>query len=209
MQDCFLTELLETGRVRASAVGGTVEAMMTQLPTAIHDADIAARLELPATPPALSIPAATWAATLFYHACRFLVYREFGEAVIRSNLQSKCPESPSPSSCYSVDLTLRYLPDLIRQASGIADDDPLVKSLMQIARQWPLSSVGIPLEGEVDASRFIKDRCLRTMYAERILTQGDVTRLKSSEVRQVVREVIGIHAERWPTITAALKEKKD
>ena len=43
---------------------------------------------------------------------------------------------------YFVDLTFRYLPDLLQLAKGLAPGDALVAQLKATARQWPLSLVG-------------------------------------------------------------------
>ncbi len=197
-------DLIDTGRVHAVARGADAAAAMAGLPEAIAYADRRARQESPGVAPPLSIPAAAWAATIFYHACRFLVYREFEPGIVVATLKTECPLPPGPSTAYSVDLTMRYLPDLVSLATGIAENDPLVEGLMLIARRWPLSSVGISIPTGVDASAFIEDRCLRTVYAERILARGDVSRLTSPAVRQVVREAIGMHGERWPAVWAAV-----
>jgi hypothetical protein len=195
MPDSYLTYLLDTGRVRAASSGADAAAAVAELPAAIQAADAVARLELPGTPPALSMPAAVWAATLFYHACRFLVYRDIGPDVVSTTMAARCPESPSPSVVYSVDLTFRYLPDLTALARGIAEDDPLVESLYALARAWPMSSVGIPLATTVDISAFIQDNCLRTLYCDRILLRKDQSRMKHPTIEQAMKEAIGLHPE--------------
>jgi hypothetical protein len=205
-QPSYLIDLLETGRVKAAANGADAAMAVAALPEALSAADAAARLEMPGIAPPLAMPAALWAATIFYHACRFLVYREISAQAVQIALAARCPLSPTPSSTYSVDLTFRYLPDLIALARGVAEEDPLVQGLLALARAWPLSSVGVALPAGVDPTSFIDDRCLLTVYAERIVLRNDVSRLKHPAVRKAVREAIGLHPELSPVIVKALEE---
>jgi hypothetical protein len=195
MPDAYLTHLLETGRVHAALNPTDAAGAIKDLPAAITLADAAARLELPGAPPALSMPAAVWAGTIFNHACRFLVYREIGGNAVAATMAAPCPLAASPSVAYSVDLTFRYLPDLTALARGIAEDDPLVEGLYALARAWPLSSVGISLPTAVDVSSFIQDRCLRMLYVDRILQRKDQSRLNHPILQQAMKEAIGLHPE--------------
>ena len=96
------------------------------------------------------------------------MFREI-EGKSRAVLAVPCPEPPSPSVCYSADLSLRYLPDLLSLAKGIASDDPLVHGLHAICRSWPLSSVGVPDVGELDTGAFLSHPTLRRLYVDRII----------------------------------------
>ncbi len=54
----------------------------------------------------------------------------------------KMPGSPlTPSQHLSADLTLRYLPQVLRRARGLDPADPLVAQLANVLRTWPLSGV--------------------------------------------------------------------
>ncbi len=178
------------------------------LPAALARVDELARLELPGTPPPFSPAAGIWAGTLFYQAGQFLVHREIGAEVVRKSLGKACPRGDDASRAYSVDLVFRYLPDLLSLARGIAHEDPLVERLTVLARQWPLSSAGVALPSGVDPSPFMKDRCLRILYAERIIASKDVSRLDRADVREAVREAIGLHPELSPEVAAALEKTR-
>ena len=141
----FLTQLWETGRVRVPDLG------LTHIPKAEREPGWARlqqlarsdRKNLPGTPPQLARPAAEWAAVMTYRACSFLVHRSHAAHDMQKALSLPCPQSPNPDSCYSVDLTFRFLPDLHRMAVAISPSDPLTKIVTDWARDWPLSSVGI------------------------------------------------------------------
>jgi hypothetical protein len=193
----FLNTLQESARVavappargdlQGAAVAGVVSAM-----------DRAARVELAFQAPQLLTPAAAWAAGRLYRACQFLAYREIEADVVRAEMAIACPVAPSADACYSADLSFRFLPDLIALARGIAADDPLVAGLIDLARGWPLSSVGASGVGAVDVSAFIGDASLRRLYADRIIERADVSRISDAAAREAVAEAIGAHPELAP-----------
>jgi hypothetical protein len=173
-----------------------------RLAAAIVALDAEWRSELAFEPPALVAPVAAWAARLVRQACQFLVFREIEPDGVRSAMADPFPAAPSPEVCYSADLALRVLPDLLRLARAASPDDALVEALARLATAWPLSSVGEKL-ADADVSPFIDHPSLRLLYVDRILEQDDASRLSDVRVRAAVREAIGAHAELAPPAVAA------
>ena len=58
------------------------------------------------------LPAARWAATMFYRACQFVAFRDVRMRRHRGprRMAVACPHGDPPAVHYSVDLTFRYLP---------------------------------------------------------------------------------------------------
>jgi hypothetical protein len=162
------------------------------------------RNELPGIPLNLSRPAVLWGAMIVFRVSSFLAYRDIGADVIQAALSEPCPELPTPSACYSVDLTLRFLPDLIRLAKAISTDDPLVALLLKLGRDWPLSSVGIVDIGEVDPTPLVGDPCLKRIYVDRIIASKDRSRLNNTQVKESVRAAVGIHRELAPELVNSI-----
>jgi hypothetical protein len=206
----FLIALQEHGRVQVGPIGDERSLVSEDGDEAgeagevLAEFDRHARLELPFAPPPLSREAALWGAAALYRGCQFLVHREVSAGAIRDVLSRPAPGPVSPAVAYSVDLSFRYLPDLISLARGIAGDDPLVVELLRLGREWPLSSVGLAGLEAVDVATFIDDRCLRGLYVDRIIERRDVSRLEDHRVRQAAREALGIHGSLCPEISAAL-----
>jgi hypothetical protein len=199
--ELFINAIQESGHVVVDAgdpkSGASLEA-------AIRGRDESWRNELAHEAPPLSMPSAAWAAMRMYRACQFLVYRQIEPPVIERDLAEPCPEPSSPGICYSVDLSLRVLPELLSLARGLSDDDPLVLALLKLAHEWPLSSVGIANIGDIDIAAFIDDPCLRQLYVDRIIQRNDVSRLTDPRVSDVVREALGAYPELAPTIAKAV-----
>src|SRR5262245_4175102 len=85
------------------------------------------RLEFPGEPPEFDEPAAMWAATVMYRAAQCAVFRNVAEETMRQGLSVACPPGGSiASQHYSVDLALRFLPDLTNLARRTSSEDPLL-----------------------------------------------------------------------------------
>jgi hypothetical protein len=203
----FLSVLRETGRVRVDAVAEPLAADVAGLVETLESLDQDARLEMAFEPPAFSAEAAAWGAGVLYRGCQCLVFRDVGEAVVRAWLGSACPAARSASTAYCVDLAMKYLPDLLLLARGIAADDSLVECLRRLAKEWPLSSVGVEGLGEVDVRAFIDDRSLRQLYVDRILRRRDTSRLADARVRAAARETLGLYPELCSEIASAIVEE--
>ena len=208
----FLSSLLETGRVRVTGLRELTEDELRAGDLVLCAFEEQYRREMPDQPPPLEVRAARWAAVLFFRACQFAVYRDVPAQVIDEELSAtnwgEClrPARPSPAVHYSVDLVFRLLPDLTRFARSAAEADPLVAHLKRLGREWPLSSVGMSDVGPVDVGGFIDDPSLRALYADRIISTRDVSRLADPRVRDAVQQALGLHAELSPQLSEALKQ---
>ena len=204
----FLTALHENVRVRVTIVPDKTPDARAHAETKLRELDLLARAELAGDAPEFRPDAALWAATALHQACQFLIFREVSAETVRAALAVPCPETPSPAVCYSVDLSLRYLPDLLALARGAAEDDPLNVGLLALAKAWPLSSVGIKNLPPSDIAAFIAHPSLRRLYADRIIQFADRSRLDDPRVLEAVREGIGAFPELAPALAADLKTQE-
>ena len=208
----FVESLFTEGRVRVGASVGRNGRLnhpsaddLEETKSVLKEMELSYRANLPGDPPKVSEKALLWGAATTFYASSFLAYRDAGEDVMRLALSANCPENPSPSVCYSVDLTFRFLPDLVRLARAVSPNDPLVDALTTLARQWPLSSVGIAHVGPVDVTPFLDDDCLLQIYADRIIVMKDRSRLNEPRVRDKIRASIGLHSELAPELSSYLQ----
>ena len=199
----FVNTLLDSGRVKVPSDRRPPD----KLAEAVRELDRLARAELAFDPPRLRPEAGEWALLALYRACQSLVYRDIEPDAVRDALSRPCPLAPSPEVCYSTDLALRFLPDLLGLARGIAENDPLVKCLTALAKAWPLSSVGVKGLGEVDVRPFIAHPSLRRLYVDRIIERGDVSRLNHPLVLDAAREAVGAFPQLAPRIATAITQE--
>ncbi|PJJ59942.1 hypothetical protein [Hymenobacter chitinivorans] len=199
----FLQDLLTTGSVtlvgRPSAFAPDDLLAATELLQAYYAAD--AR-EIPYSAPAFDAPAALWAAGLLYHTVQLTLVRELDEAVIAETLPDFAGLI-TPEVLYSADLLLRYLPDLLRLAKGLAPGDALVARLQALARQWPLSFGGPELPEPAAEARVLDHPALRQEYVDRLIRAQDRRRAGQPHLRALVQAALGAHAATlWPDFQA-------
>jgi len=202
----FLLELEQTGRVRLHGPDEPDPAALLAADEALAELDRAARDRLPDGAPPLEPAAARWGAVQLYRAAQFLAFREVAGEIVRDALAEPCPRPADPSVVYSVDLALHHLPELVSLSRGVSEGDPLVEGLLELARAWPLGSVGVKGVGPVDVSAFVDDRCLLTLYVARIIARRDVERLDDPRVRTAAAAALGEHGpELAPDVASALE----
>src|SRR6185503_3456988 len=103
--------------------------------------------------------AAIWAASFLYRAVQLTMLRDLGEEVI-NKLLTPFNGPVSPESILSVDISFRYLPNVLNLAKGLAPEDVLVKRLQEATIQWPFSSVGMKVEGNMNIDAIMNNTCL-------------------------------------------------
>ncbi len=196
----FLENLLDAGRVSAPAIAALSDDEVQAGVQVLVDFEQRWRWELVGAPPEFSVPAARWAAVQFYRACQFTVYRDVPAEVIAHEMQKPCEVPLNSAVHYSVDLTFRFLPDLVRFATSEAEQDPLVVHLQTWCQQWALSSVGVPgLKPEnLDTGPITKHPVLLALYVDRILATKDHSRLHDACVSEAVRAALGVHQHLAP-----------
>lgn len=194
----FFTELFESGRV--SVVSEPLSELDQEVDPVLVSAEKIVAMNLAGAAPEFSLPIARWAALLFYRACQFVVCRNIDAQTTERVLQEKCPEAHSPQTDYSADLVFQYLPDVIGMTRAIASGDPLLQQLLALAREWPLSTVGVSDLGPVEVQAFMGHAGLRQLYADRIIVHKDLSRLGGSVVDLTVREALGAFPDLCPPI---------
>ncbi|TGD79543.1 hypothetical protein [Hymenobacter wooponensis] len=199
LQDLFSTgQLNVAGRLTPFADDDLQQAAAILLRIYTED-----RLHLPNAAPAFSAEAALWSAQLLYHSVQLTLLRDLDETVVHTYL-TDFRGPVSPAIIYSADLTLRYLPDLLQLAKGLAPADILVVRLQQLGQQWPFSFVGVELEGPLALASLLAHPALRAGYTDRVIRTGDLSRARQPEVTILVQEALGHYAaELWPEFSQA------
>ncbi|MCP3915298.1 MAG: hypothetical protein GY711_07065 [bacterium] len=208
----FLLTLQETGRPLVDAEDeetlGALETSEDAL-RVLRDLHASASLELAGPALELDERAAVWGARTLRRAARYLVARAFEAEEVVAGLNPDVLERADPRAHWSVDLCLRHLPQLARQAVGAAPDDPLVGALGRLGRAWPLSSVGMQHIEDADPEPLLGCVGLRTLYADRIIARKDWSRLGHPIVDESVRAVVGYHEQLAPGALERLADRME
>ena len=164
-------------------------------------------LDLTGIVPAFHPEAAVWSAHFLYRAVQLVMLRDLGEEAV-NGLLIPFQGPVSPETILSIDISFRYLPNLLGLAKGLAPEDVLVKRLQEAAAQWSFSSVGMKVEGTIDVEVIMGDSCLRRAYIDRIIAARDSKRCNNILVNEHIKEALGDYAPvLWPGWEPVLKEK--
>jgi hypothetical protein len=204
----FLQELFAEGRVVVGKPDALSDEELQAGERVLREQEEIWRLELPAGAPSYCSEAAVWAASRFYAACQIAVFRDVGDDAIVELTKAEPVDWQRADVHYSVDLTFRFLPDLVRIAHSAAADDPLVGALRTWCRRWPLSSVGVADICEIELGPIVESTSLMQLYVDRIIAQEDVGRLASPPVREAVRRSLGMYPELAPKFRQMLGVEK-
>ncbi len=148
--------------------------------------------------PPFNAHAALWAAQFIYHSMQFLLLRKLKEEDINNTLHNYT-QAITAEVVHSADLTLRYLPDLLNAARGLAPDDVLVLKLQQTAAAWHYSAVGTATEHIEISDAVLGNNALRIEYIDRIVAKRDKHSLNNPSIKNMITEALGIHTESiWP-----------
>ncbi|MFT3868784.1 MAG: hypothetical protein QM715_09910 [Nibricoccus sp.] len=195
----FLQSLVTDGEAWVGPYNGEDLVFDTECHSVLVQLDDARRIDLGADLPPINKAASEWAAKQLYRAGQFLVCRDVPEAVVAKTLSEPCSAIHSAESDYSVDLFFHFLPDLFEIANRIAPGDSLVSTLRDWARDWPLSSVGIKVDGGISIDTFKGNRALMRLYADRVVERSAKDRLHSAELQELIRADAGLYQELLPS----------
>lgn len=155
-------------------------------------------VHLPHVAPSFSAEAALWAAQVLYRSVQLTLQRDLDETAVHASLID-FPGPVDPAAVYSADLTLRYLPDLLNLAKGLAPADVLVTRLRELAQRWPFSFGGPELADPQYLEPVLAHPALRAAYADRVIGTRNLVRARQPEAIPLVREALGHYAtELWP-----------
>lgn len=201
----FYDALYDHGRVRIKDAAPPSAQDLEDAETFLLTVECELRLDLAGQAPSALPDVVRWSLLAFYRACQFFVFRDASPRDVQTELAKRCPQPPSPQTHYSADLAFRFLPDLVRLTRAASPDDPLTAAVIQLAGNWPLSSVGLAgLEG-IEIGSFFDDPCLRQLYLDRILERRDLSRLGDGRVRGGLRQSLGLFSELAPEICRELE----
>lgn len=190
----FLRQLFDHGRVTVD-LADVQQADARELESLLRELDAGYREHLVPGLPPLETAAAGWSARMLYLAAQVLVFRDLEHDLLLPALRA-APLGTEASEQFGADLCLRFLPDLLRLTRAASASDPLVTSLLELAADWPLSSVGISgvslsPQGRARVQAMTRDAAVWQLYIDRVLQTGDASRLVDPATKAAVRAAVG------------------
>lgn len=148
-------------------------------------------LNYPFTAPTFDKEAAIWGAKMIYFGAQFLAHRN-EEPKNLNNYFSALEGKMTPSRCLSADISLRFLPFIIKELEAIDLDDWLVKILKVHLQKFPYSAIGYGFDFEIDQRQLVQlfqNNCFKTLFIDRVIEKKDI----SLTAHTIIHENIAIH----------------
>ncbi|MBL4754912.1 MAG: hypothetical protein JKY52_15110 [Flavobacteriales bacterium] len=143
--------------------------------------------------PAFDDDAALWGAKTIYTAAQLILYRKDEPDSLAALLPFFEGEFNS-SSAVSVDLCLRFLPQMITQLKLIDHEDRLIEVLEKQLYLWHYSGVAYKLKPDkLDLSMISSDPCLHQLYVNRIIANRRSELAQHISNSDLVRANLGIY----------------
>lgn len=112
---------------------------------------------------------ALWAAKVVYYSAQLYLIRE-NTAKDLNKLIPSFKGKREVSALLSADLSLRFLPQIVSALQQADPEDPVVKMLESILKQFHYSAIGSDLDPEgINWEEELKDKTYRKLYLERIV----------------------------------------
>lgn len=131
---------------------------------------------------------ALWAAKVVYHSAQLYLIRE-NTAKDLNKLIPSFKGKREISALLSADLSLRFLPQIVSALQRADPEDPVVKMLESILKQFHYSAIGSDLDPEgINWEEELKDKTYRKLYLERIVEKKSY---QLAEIPYINRLLIG------------------
>lgn len=190
----FLTDLFETGKV---TIGNEIEASTPlEIETTLGILQEYYRYDswfMPSKQPDFEPNAALWAAQFVYQTIHLAILRHIDAQTV-GQLLTDFEGATTPETMYAVDLSFRYLPELLALAKGLAPSDTLVDILKTRLQRWSFSAVGIEMEDKgktMNTDIIALHPSLQLAYVDRIIQNKDLKRALHSPEREWVKTALG------------------
>lgn len=138
---------------------------------------------------------AVWAAKIVYHSAQLHLIRE-NTAKDLNKLIPSFKGKKDISAILSADLSLRFLPQIVSALQVSDPEDPLVKMLENILKQFHYSAVGFDLNLEdINWEEELKDKTYRKLYLERIVEKKSYRLAEIPYLNQLLIAEFGLHKD--------------
>lgn len=138
---------------------------------------------------------AVWAAKIVYHSAQLHLIRE-NTAKDLNKLIPSFKGKKDISAILSADLSLRFLPQIVSALQVSDPEDPLVKMLENILKQFHYSAVGFDLDLEdTNWEEELKDKTYRKLYLERIVEKKSYQLAEIPYLNQLLIAEFGLHKD--------------
>ncbi|WP_156169252.1 hypothetical protein [Kordia jejudonensis] len=162
-------------------------------------------LNYPFESPEFDEEAAIWGAKMIYFGAQFLGHRHDEPKDLNQYFEEFTTEI-TPASCLSADISLRFLPFIIKELEAIDFEDWLLKILKAHIKKFPYSAIGHDLNLEIDQEKLtelFQNGCFKTLFIDRVIEKKDISLTEHTIIHENIAIHLGAHKNHfWKAFTS-------
>lgn len=154
---------------------------------------LAEALSYPYTAPDFDVDAAVWAAEVTYLTAQLILNRQH-ESKEFPTLFPKSPSTLTATAVLSADLTLRFLPQMVRKLKELDIEDELIPYLEELLAKWHFSGIDHEINNEaLNFGEMMAHPGVRQIYVDRVIACKNHTRAMHPVLQPWIKATLGIH----------------
>nr|WP_321245801.1 hypothetical protein [uncultured Psychroserpens sp.] len=150
-------------------------------------------LSFPFEAPRFNANAALWASKIVYYASLLLLHRKD----TKKDLETMFADYTGVvdlSTILSVDLTLRFLPQIFLELEAIDPQDPLVIVLKQILNTWQFSAIHQTFKAEdIDKHIYLNTIEIKQVFLNRIVDKKAINWAHDAQINSILIDYLGYY----------------
>ncbi|WP_430409011.1 hypothetical protein [Kordia sp.] len=162
-------------------------------------------LNYPFEVPKFNREAAIWGGKMIYFGAQFLAHRHEEPKDLNQYFEALKDEITA-NSCLSADLSLRFLPFIIKELEAIDFEDWLVKILKIRLQKFPYTTIGHSFDLEIDQEQLAKlfqNECFKTLFIDRVIEKKDISLTEHTIIHENIAIHLGEHKNHfWRALTS-------
>lgn len=145
----------------------------------------------PNIPPPFEKEAAIWSSKILFYATQLVMYREHSGHSL-ANFFPRFNHPKSTAAILTADLSLRYLPSILKYLEQIDIEDELIQILHKILTEWHYSGLLSDMKLEpANLESMMEDNCLKQLYVDRIIKHKRKKIGNKKEIKHLVLSALG------------------
>lgn len=149
-------------------------------------------LNFPFEAPIFNEGAAIWSAEFVYLVAQFILYRKDNIGKLDELFPIYLQEVDA-STALSVDLTFRFIPDMLLQLRSIDSEDPLINLVEDQLHKWHYSGIKYDLDvHNIEMNWIFSSRCMQQLYVDRIIAYKNIKLAKNKNIYPHLKATLSI-----------------
>ena len=162
-------------------------------------------IDYPGISPQFDQEAAAWSSKVLFYAAQLVMYREHSGDTL-SDFFPDYQRPKTAAAMITADLSLRYLPSILKYLEQIDLEDALIPILKKILIEWEYSGLLSNMDFEVkNVDLILTDNCLSKLYVNRIIENKKVKVGRQEKIKPFVLSALGNYKnEFWKDFNSSI-----